>query len=338
MVIAERSPAKARGRGERWAGSAFGLSIEASRPLAGVVPGRASGSRLASIHFRTVQEVDSDWPRRDASNLVDRRLPDGGPMLTIEQHQRKGYRIWAPRHGAYVVTPDGTRISAGLPRGRGWQWQRLFFAQALPLAAALQGLELFHASAVVLEEGVVALVGASGNGKSSVAAHLIAAGASFLTDDVLALEQAGAGIRAHPGGLLMGVHESELRAMEPEGRARLGRPLGRADKAYFMAEGRPGALPLRGVYFLERRRAQRRNSGRVEFIGGDQSSARSLLAASFLPYLRSPARLMVHLDVCASLAGAVKVFQAQIPSSASAEVTAAAIRAHAASQQGGGGR
>jgi hypothetical protein len=336
MVIAEGPDAHVRGGVERGAGSAFGLVLETRRPLPGVVSGNASGSRATTIRFVTPERLARAWPRRDASRLVDRRLPDGRAMLTIEHHSRKGYRVWAPRHGSYLVASDGSRIAAAIPRRPGWQWQRLFFAQVLPLAAALQGLDLFHASGVVVGEGAIGLVAASGTGKSSVAAHMIAGGAGFLTDDVLALERANGGIRAHPGSLLMGVHEAELQALNPEGSARLGWRVGRADKSYFLAAGAPGPFPLQALYFLERM-AQSKGRARLEIVPGDRNAARSLLAASFLAYLQSPARLLVHLDVCARLASAVGVFRVRIPSSVSARETAAAVQAHAVSRHPGNG-
>lgn len=335
MVTAERSSSDVRARTRRWTGSAFGLRIESPAPLSAVAATAPTGPRATSIHFVARESLVEDWPRGAASVLVDRRLPDGSAMLAIEHESSIGYRVWAPRHGSYIVASDGTEIRAAIPRGPWWQWQRLFFSQVLPLAAALQGLDLFHASAVVVGEGALGLVAASGTGKSSVAAHLIASGARFVTDDVLALEHAGQGIQAHLGSLLMGVHESELRDMEAGSRARLGRRRGRADKIYFLASGAPTAVPLQALYFLERTTQDSRRPD-PEIVPGDLNSARSLLAASFLAYLQSPARLLLHLDICARVASAAGVFRVRIPASVSARETAAAVRAHAVSHGLGG--
>ena len=59
-----------------------------------------------------------------------------------------------------------------------WLWQRFLVGQVLPFAALLQGLEVFHASAVVLGDRVVAIVGGSGGGKTSVGLNLVLAGSA----------------------------------------------------------------------------------------------------------------------------------------------------------------
>lgn len=60
---------------------------------------------------------------------------------------------------------------------------------------------VLHASAVQLGGGALAIVGASGMGKSTLAALLCAEGHDLLTDDVLRVGTApGGGVVAHPGG------------------------------------------------------------------------------------------------------------------------------------------
>ena len=72
------------------------------------------------------------------------------------------------------------------------RWQRLMFAQALPLAATLQGLALLHASAAEIDGRAFGFIASSGAGKSSLVVHLVATGDTrLLTDDVLALESSG---------------------------------------------------------------------------------------------------------------------------------------------------
>ena len=75
----------------------------------------------------------------------------------------------------------------------------------LPFAALLQGLEVFHASAVVQGGEAIALLGPSRAGKTSLALELCARGASFLADDVLALETREDALFAHPGSPVAGV-------------------------------------------------------------------------------------------------------------------------------------
>src|SRR5207248_1369448 len=140
----------------------------------------------------------------EAMSVIDRRW-NGRLWLAVDHHPELGYRIYAPRYGRHLVSSDGTRIVSALPNVAPWRWQRLLFAQALPLAATLQGLEALHASAVELGGKAFAFTAASGTGKTSLAMHLVARGATFLTDDVLAVEARVGALIAHPGASTLSV-------------------------------------------------------------------------------------------------------------------------------------
>lgn len=331
MVVTERAAAsKARRSATTWRGGAFGLALEGETAIPNV--GARDGSEPGRIWIEHVaaSTLDRSWPDGAAEVLVDRRFPDGTAMLRIERHSQAGYRIWAPGYGRYVVSPAGDAIRVALPR-RTWRWQRLFFAQVLPLAAALQGLEPFHASAVVLDGHGVALVASSGTGKTSVAAHLVARGASLLTDDVLALEPTSTAVVAHPGPRLMNLAETELAAVEAGRRRRLGPLLGRSEKLHLAAPTLERSVRLRLVYFL--RRGPRADACR---IAEAPAAAQLLLAAGFLTYVRSRERLLTHLDACARISELSRVFRIDVPPSVAASGVADAIAAHAAGLSLGG--
>lgn len=325
MVVTERTAregARVRGR-HPWRGSAFGLALEAPRPLPTIGANGACAGRQTVVELVAPPVLDRAWPGREAESVVDRRFPDGAAMLRIDRHPEAGFRIWGPGYGRYVVSPAGRRIQAALPR-RTWRWQRLFFAQVLPLAAALQGLEPFHASAVALSGRAVAFVASAGTGKTSVAAHLVAAGAPLITDDVLALEPTSRGVIAHPGCGLVNLDESELAAMEEVGRQRMGRFLGRSDKLHFAAPVFARELPLGLVYFLRRTGSE----GPLAIIE-DRRSTQRLLAAGFLAYLRSPERLVNHLEACARVREVAPTFGVEVPVGLPAGALAAEVRTHA---------
>jgi len=141
----------------------FGLEVESRVPIEASPVPSTDGHRRVSLEEVAAPALTELWRSRDARSIVDRRTPHGRRVMSIESHPRLGYRIATPGHGRYVVSGDGTRIRAELPRSPGWRWQRLLFAQALPLAASLHGLVLFHASAVAIGGRAVAFVAASGN-------------------------------------------------------------------------------------------------------------------------------------------------------------------------------
>jgi hypothetical protein len=330
MAVAEVSPAHERfaaPQHEVWRGCAFGITLESATSFPGL-PFCAHGApaRIATWHEERARAIDEAWPLADGEVVVDLRHTDGRVFMRIDRDADEGYRIWAPYYGRHLVSVDGRSIRSALPNVSPWRWQRLFFAQTLPLAAALQGLEVFHASAVALGGRVAAFVGSSGTGKTSVAAHLVALGASFVTDDVLAIEAAGDKVVAHPGPARLSIEDAEVRRI-PEGqRALLGVPIGRSDKLMIEPQPTTVPLPLAELYFLKRPAA---DVSRVTINEADATATRSLLGSGFLAYLDTPERLRNHLDVCSVIAERTRLYDVLIPHGARAREVAATALAHA---------
>jgi hypothetical protein len=303
----------------------FGLQVESRIPIEAALRRATAGFRRVSLEQVALPALAELWRSREARSVIDRRTPRGHLVMSIDSHPYLGYRIATPGHGRYVVSGDGTRIRSALPPATGWRWQRLLFAQALPLAAALQGLQLFHASAVAIGGHAVALVAASGTGKSSVAAHMVADGAGFVTDDVLALEPMDGAVLAHPGPRLAGIHASELRALASDERRRLGDVVGRSGKVYLSIPTIEHTLPLAALYFLERSKEPRA----LRIVDSSPPDPRLLLSSSFIWYLTAPAFLVEHLDVCVRMAQAVRMSRVLIPASVGAAAVASALGEHA---------
>lgn len=252
---------------------------------------------------------------------MDLRFADGRLFMAIDRHPERGFRISAPRHGRHIVSADGREIRSALPRRAALAWQRLFFAQTLPLAAALQGIEPLHASAVGLGGRAFAFTAASGTGKSSLAAHLVAAGATFLTDDVLALELVQNEVVAHPGPARTSVPSHELRSMTSVERRRLGHRIGTTDKPQL--EPSPASAPLPLAALCRIRRRPTFATLRLREIRPDP---RFVLASSFLTYLCTRERMLNQLSICARVASSVRLYELEIPHSASArDATAFAL-------------
>jgi hypothetical protein len=308
-----------------WHGRGFGITLEADAPFPGLPVCDNAGGRVTTWHEEHPQAIDEAWELDDGTVLVDLRHTDGRLFMRIDSHESAGYRIWAPYYGRHLVSADGRSIRSALPNVTPWRWQRLFFAQALPLASALQGLEVFHASAVALRGRVLAFVGASGAGKTSVAAHLVTLGASFVTDDVLAIEPGPEGVRAHPGPARLSIDDAELRRIPAIQQAHVGARVGRSDKLMLEPTPVEQALPLAHLYFL--RRAA--DSSRIHIVEPNESSARALLGSGFLNYLRSPAHLQRHLEVCAAMSESVRLYDVEVPAACRAREVAATVLAHA---------
>ena len=321
-----RSPRGVATRGDRWRGRAFGIELAAQLPVPGIPEENGTSSnRVTTVSLVSVTELERQWRASPVESIIDRRFADGRLMMSVDRADRVGYRIWAPRHGRHIVSDDGTALYSVLPRVAVWRWQRLLFAQVLPLAAALQGLPLVHASAVALEGRALALVAPSGTGKTSVAAHLVGGGATLLTDDALAVEAVPGGLLAHPGAGMVSIDEAEFQAMSPEGRLRLGRRLGRSDKLHFALEVAERPLPLTAVYFLRR-------DGQAEHFSIEQCRTvepRRLLGSAFVNFVRRPDYLTRQLEACALIAECVDVFDVVVPAAFDARRVAAHVAAHA---------
>lgn len=324
MALDDRTPTA----DDQFIGRAFGLDLEASFALPGVQPANESSSpRRATVELLSAHLLDRSWPFGDSVSLMHRLYEETQrPALTIDHHADLGYRIFAPRYGRHIVSSDGRRIRSALPRVQPWRWQRLLFAQVIPLAAALQGYELFHASAVALGDLAIGFVASSGTGKTSVAVNLVGRGASFVTDDVLALEQSDGTVLAHPGGGMISVSGAELDALPTSQRASVGTVIGQSDKLHVAARLVEGPLPLAALYFLSR---NGRQTGDLAVEALSRPDPRLLLTSRFISYVETDAQLLNHLDLCARIAASVPIFEVRVPGSRTAGDVAEAIEKHA---------
>ena len=315
------------GEQRSWEMTAFGLSVRSELPLLGPP---ASNGRSDS-HALEIRHLDGDsseaYPVHEEVTVLERRHPDGSLGMRVSRLEAGGYRIDAPGHGAFAVASDGAVICCAQLREPSWRWHRPLFAQAMPLAATLQGFELLHASAVALDDHAVAFVARSGTGKTSLATQLIARGASPLTDDVLSLESRGAAVIAHPGVRMANIAREQMELLSPAQRARVGRPVGVSDKIHVELASMPtGPLPLAALFFLERSE----QIERLTFARSAAPNPREILGSTFMPHIVTPARLTAQLEACAVIATTVPIFQILAPSAITAARLAIAVEREAA--------
>jgi hypothetical protein len=330
MAVAEVAPAHERFASPHhdvWRGRAFGIAVESRDPFPGLpFCVNADSRRIATWHEERARTIDEAWSLAEGEVVVDMRHTDGRVFMRIDRRPGEGYRIWAPYYGRHLVSPDGRSIRSALPNVSPWRWQRLFFAQTLPLAAALQGLEVFHASAVAVHGRVAAFVGSSGAGKTAVAAHMVALGAPFVTDDVLAIEEGPTCVLAHPGPARLSIEDSELRRIPDGQQSRLGVSVGRSDKLMLEPDPIKAPLPLGALYFLKRPVA---DVSRVTIVEADATATRGLLGSGFLSYVDTPVGLRNHLGVDSAIAESTRLYDVLIPTRARAREVAATALAHA---------
>jgi hypothetical protein len=306
---------------------AFGLRLSGEFPAPGLWSGVGSPA-MPRVSLEVVEPavLARSWSALEAERRL--RLPVGpeGPVLAIDHHPRLGHLVRAGGFGAYLIATDGRRVQLAPGRVEAWRWQRLLTAQVLPIAALAQGLELLHASAVALNGRVLAFAGATGAGKSTLAARLLLGGAGFVADDVLALQRVQDDVIAHPGPALMNLRGSSSHSFDPRELARLGVELGRDEAAARLrVRRRAGASPLHAIYLLNRS-ASRGGGVEVKRLGPPVTS--ELLGTAFGTAITTRARLIRHLDLCAHLARRVPIFSLEVPAGAAPDAVAGTVVQH----------
>lgn len=115
---------------------------------------------------------------------------DGTPWTRFYRTDT-GYLLRFPELADFAISRDGTAVRCWpAPEVSEETIRHLYQNQVWPLALSRQGRLAFHACAVEIDGEGIAFLGASGKGKSTLAASFATAGFPFLTDDglVLAIE------------------------------------------------------------------------------------------------------------------------------------------------------
>jgi hypothetical protein len=311
-----------------WSLHAFGIEMRSDLPLVGATSTVAESAPPAVEITRLEGEVPGP---EDGKPLLERLHADGSLGMRVTRLAGGNYWIEAPGHGRFKVADDGSVVWYDRLAQARWRWHRPLCAQALPLAATLQGFELLHASAVRLHGHAVAFVAQSGGGKTSLALALLARGAPLVTDDVLALEATGGSVVAHPGVAMANIAAEQLGLLGEPVRAELGEAMGASDKVHVEVSNICRApLPLGAVFFLTRSQAVDRLT--VELA--EPPDPRDLLAATFMPHIVAPSRLVTQLATCAEIAASVPLFRLTAPVGLSASQLASAVEHQVAESLG----
>ena len=125
-------------------------------------------------------------------------LPDGTVCSRIYR-TRSGYLLRFQGLADYAVSIDGREVRCyPAPEALHERIHQLYLNQVMPLAMSRQGKLVFHASSVEVDGRAVVFVGASGRGKSTLAASFATNGCGFLTDDGLVVDERAEGFCVQP--------------------------------------------------------------------------------------------------------------------------------------------
>ena len=172
---------------------------------------------------------------------------------------------------------------------------------ALGFVLRLRGITCLHGSAIAIGDAAVALVGPSGSGKSSTAAGFARLGYAVLSDDILALGEAGAAFVVEPAFPRVRLWPQSARSLFGSWDA-LPRVTPNWDKCQldlekhgFAFQSKP--LPLAAIYFLDERSAGN-GIPRIEPVSAAEALI-ALVADSHATEFVDPPQRAAEFDVLA---------------------------------------
>ena len=185
----------------RFSFRAFGLELVSDFPLPGAAPVVAAGP-VADVILHQV-------PRSALDGLADELRY----MRLLHSYEGCGFAILQAPQGdvlfhyreraLFHLSADHTLLRCAISQRSGTAWQRVLLDTVLWTVSLLRRHELLHASAVLTSAGLVALVGRTGVGKTTLAYDLISRGGVLFCDDIVALTLRDGHAVAHPGPPLM---------------------------------------------------------------------------------------------------------------------------------------
>jgi hypothetical protein len=297
------TPIEERARAEEgYRHTAFGLALSIDQRIS--IPGLGQGPDSISegrpSHIRLDEgELHRRWEALPTSSVRMRELRYGKTLLmSVDFAESAGYLLWARDFGRVLISADGIDLLCE-PDPVNKDWATIVSAQALPLAATLRGLEVMHASGVVLGGKAVLIMGPSGAGKSSLAAALIGAGGQLLSDDAVALTLGDGALSAYPGSVLLRLRATEDERLSAEERDALGHPASFVNGRHrYLSAHMSEAVQLGSVLLLERSADE---PAIEQLVAVDPFE---LIASTFNLSVRTPARLQRQLDVVSAIASA----------------------------------
>ncbi len=122
----------------------------------------------------------------DSRTLITRWITPGQNAWAEVYRVEDNYSILFPDICEFRFSKSQDRVYCSILAKRSkLDVEHLFHNTVIPLLLSIRGRAVYHAGAVRVNERAVVFMGASGSGKSSLAASFALSGYPFLTDDVL---------------------------------------------------------------------------------------------------------------------------------------------------------
>jgi hypothetical protein len=188
--------------------------------------------------------------------------------------------------------------------------------QALSFALVMNGFEPLHATAVVVEDQVVAFLGDCGFGKSTLAAAFLQAGHRLLTDDLLLLRTTTRRVLAYPGPTRIKLFPKMARRLlgEEASGVRMNRQAQKLIIPLEHSQVCADAVPLGAIYTLTSPEDVTNNDILLASLT-EREAFVALLASAFNYVISDPDRLRRQFEATQALANATIVRKVCYPRS-----------------------
>lgn len=239
---------------------------------------------------------------------------DGTPWRSLARDGER-HVVRFRRQATFVIAGAERRITCHPAAAASIETVRqLFVGHVLPLVFAEAGALALHASAVRTPDGVLAFVGPTRRGKSTIAAALAARGCPLVADDCAIVEVEAGECRVRPMHVGLRLWPDSLRVFP---RSRPGLPVhGRSGTKSRVTAGALGLAihhspaPLHRVYLLDA--AHRGAAVTVTPVSGPEAVL-ALLVASFQVGMDRPGQLRRSFESLSTLAARVPVRRLRRP-------------------------
>jgi hypothetical protein len=192
------------------------------------------------------------------------------------------------------------------------------------------GTPLLHGAAIAFDGEAIAILGASGQGKSTLAAGLLKAGGRLLSEDLLVISERGGVFEVEPGYARISLLPDSHEALGCGGGAP--RPRSGTGKSWIEAAASTESIPIRRLYILAPPDPAAPDGGArlLPRVGAGPALVRQLYGSWIRPVGET------DLALCGWLAASVPVFTLSRPASLGRVETCAAMLA-GGSRCGGSG-
>lgn len=296
----------------------YGLRLAANAALPGLVDYYDPNPFDMRIWLRDLSTVPSTFPKSiENLHTSSNALADVRPSLRVG--------VFADRDCFAFLYADGARFAVDRRGREVWaDWPENYTLEdactyllgpVMGFVLRLRGTVCLHASAVVIEDRAIALVGSPGAGKSTTAAAFACSGFPVLSDDVVALADKGDHFLVLPGYPRVNLWPDSVRALFGSEDA-LPRITPTWEKRY-LPLGQDGhrfastTLPLGAIYVLEKRDASL-TAPAVEEVSREQAFM-TLVANTYVNYLLDRNMRRAEFDVLGRVISEIPVRRVRPP-------------------------